>query len=503
MIRHSGLLLTVLLTALLVWAPLPFGGVTPWAVASLEVACFLVLALAAATAGVAGPAALRPAVLPAAALAAVALFALAQSLPWPSALVSLLSPQHAELQRQAASLPGIPPVASALSLAPAASRSAALLWAAAAAVLLAGTAAGRRRAHRRWLAAAVVAGGMFQVFFGAREQYRHALTLWGVEIPRSPRLHGTFVNPNHLALYLEIGLAVTFAWGWWAARRTRDERQIERRILLLAVPVLVWLILLAGLALTGSRGGLLGVIAGVTAQSVLAAGVRRRWRRAFLGLGTAAAGIALVTASLGLREGLGRFIDARAGDVSFGSRLTEYAAVVRLWRRFPWLGAGLGSFPDAFPLVQPAELQGTWWHAHSDVLELLATAGLLGVLLAVVAGAALFLRALAILRSHGRSEDRAAALAFLGVLGALAVHEMLDFGLTMPANALTVAVLAGAVLGTELRARAVSAEPGLAEGHGAAADALGLEEVEARAQHQVEAHRRARRKRSQQRSIQP
>jgi len=172
MIRHSRLLLTVLLTGVLLWAPLPFGGVTPWAVASLQILAFLALVLAALASR---PTELRPVLLPAAALAGVALLGLLQSLSWPAGLVAVLSPGHAELARGVASLPGVDGGAAHLSLAPAASRSAALVWAAMAAALLAGGAAGLRRTYRRWLAGAVLAGGIFQVLLGARNQFHVAL----------------------------------------------------------------------------------------------------------------------------------------------------------------------------------------------------------------------------------------------------------------------------------------------------------------------------------------
>src|SRR5436309_961039 len=102
MIRHSGLVLTALLTLILLFAPLPFGGVTAWAEATLRVAGFLALALAAVA--VERPSALRPAAVPAAALAAVALLGLLQSAPLPARLAAMLSPGHARLQRQAAAL---------------------------------------------------------------------------------------------------------------------------------------------------------------------------------------------------------------------------------------------------------------------------------------------------------------------------------------------------------------------------------------------------------------
>jgi O-antigen ligase len=446
MIRHSGLALAIFLALFLLGAPLPFGGVTPWAQALLRGSAFLALALSALALDRLST--LRPALVPAGALAAVALLGLLQTAPLPAGLVAALSPGHASLERQAAELTGDAPGSGhsgRLTLAATATRSAALGWLAAAAAFLAAAVAGRRRELRRWLAFAVLAGGLFQVFFGARDWFARSNTLWGVELATAVRLRGTFVNPNHLALYLEMALPVAFAWGWWAARRAADQPQMERRLLLAAPPVLLWLTLFVGLSFTGSRAGLLAAMAAVTAQGVLVARVRKRWWVAPLGALAALAGL-LVVASVGLREGLGRLLSTSAADVSWGARLREYGAVLDLWGRFPVTGSGLGTFRDAFPLAQPAGLYGSFWHPHSDLLEVLATGGLAGTALLVLGGVALVRRLGSVLARGGRSEDRAAALAAFGVLAALALHGLLDFGLTMPANALTLAVLLGSVM---------------------------------------------------------
>ncbi|HEV7509711.1 MAG TPA: O-antigen ligase family protein [Thermoanaerobaculia bacterium] len=449
MIRHSGLVLTALLTLILLFAPLPFGGVTAWADATLRVAGFLALALAAVS--VERPSALRPAAVPAVALAAVALLGLLQSAPLPARLVASLSPGHTGLQRQAAALVEGAASAAGLSLAPTASRSAALGWAAAAAVFLAATVAGRHRRQRRWLGGAALAGALFQVFFGARDWFSHASTLWGVELHvPALRLRGTFVNPNHLALYLEMALPIAFAWSWWAVRRASEQVQLERRLLLIGPPVLAWLTLFAGLSFTGSRTGLLAAAAAVSVQGALAAGVPRRWWLAPLGVLAALAGVGVV-AAIGPHEGLGRLLATTATDVSLGGRLEEYRAALGLWLRFPVTGVGLGAFRDAFPLVQTPALEGTWWHPHNDFLEVLVTAGLVGAGL-VAAGIWGLLRSLLRVLLEGlRSEDRAASLAALGVLVSAGIHETLDFGLSMPGNAVTLTILLGAATAAKRR----------------------------------------------------
>jgi len=442
MIRHSDLVLTALLTLLLLFAPLPFGGVTAWAEATLRVAGFLALALAALA--IEKPSALRPAAVAAVALAAVALLGLLQSTPLPARLAGFLSSGHAGLQRQAAALVEGPVPAARLSLAATASRSAVLGWAAAAALFLAAAVAGRSRLRRRWLGGAALAGALFQVFFGARDWFAHASTLWGVELHvPALRLRGTFVNPNHLALYLEMALPIAFAWSWWAVRRASEQVQLERRLLLIGPPVLAWLTLFAGLSFTGSRTGLLAAAAAVSVQGALVAGVPRRWWLAPLGVLAALAGMGVV-AAIGPREGLGRLLATTATDVSLGGRLEEYRAALGLWTRFPLTGTGLGAFRDAFPLVQTPTLEGTWWHPHNDFLEVLVTAGLVGLGLVAV-GIWGLLRGLGrVLREGVRSEDRAASLAALGALVSAGIHESLDFGLSMPGNAVTLLILLGA-----------------------------------------------------------
>ncbi|HSS52459.1 MAG TPA: O-antigen ligase family protein [Thermoanaerobaculia bacterium] len=478
MIRHSGLLLTALLTLTLLFAPLPFGGVTAWADATLRVLCFLALALAAAA--VERPAALGPAAAPAAALAAIALLGLLQSAPLPARLAAFLSSGHAGLQRQAAALVESPAPAARLSLAAAASRSAALGWAAAAAAFLAAAVAGRRRQQRRWLAAAVLAGALFQVFFGARDWFARATTLWGVELHASAiRLRGTFVNPNHLALYLELALPLAFAWSWWAVRRAAEQAQLERRLLFAGPPILAWLTLFTGLSFTGSRAGLLAAAAAVSVQGAVVAGARRRWWLAPLGVLAALAGVGVV-AAIAPREGLGRLLGTTATDVSLGARLEEYRAALGLWARFPLTGIGLGTFRDGFPLVQTPVLEGTWWHPHSDLLEVLVTAGLAGAAVLAVGIWSLVRGASRALREGGRSEDRAAGLAVLGMLVSTMVHANLDFGLSMPGNAVTLAILLGGATGA--RRRGPSAELDRARDDQAGLRVGDLQQVEPRAQ---------------------
>jgi O-antigen ligase len=442
MIRHFATATTAALAVLLLLAPLPFGSVTRWGAAAVETAAFLVLAAAALTARGRD---LRTVAWPVGALAAIALLGVLQAAPWPLPLAAAVSPRHVALHAAAA---GEEPPRVPLSLAPDASGRAALTWAAVAAVLVASAVAGRRRDRRRWLAAAVLAAALFQILYGLGPWLSRSTEIWDVPVPGDPtRLRGTFVNPDHLAAYLEMALPIAFAWAWWGLRRARFEISAERRLALAAPPALIWLVLFLGLAFTGSRGGLVAAAVAVVAQGLLLARASRRRRLAPVGAVAALAGIGVV-AAVGFQEGFGRLLATSAYEVTWNDRRQMYAATWDLWRSFPWLGAGLGTFRESIALTQPADLPGNWWHAHSDWLELLATTGLLGAAVLLTGLLSLVVRLARGWTADRRSEDRAAVLAALGALVSLAIHEAIDFGLTMPASAITLAAL----LGTAARA---------------------------------------------------
>ncbi|HEX4956199.1 MAG TPA: O-antigen ligase family protein [Thermoanaerobaculia bacterium] len=441
MVAEGRLALAAGLALLVFAAPLPFGGVLPAAEAGLLVGAFLLFALA-----LAKPVeedSWRKARGPAFALALVAGWGLLQAVPLPRALHAL-APARLELAARA----GEPPATLPLSFSPWLSVWSALAVLAAAALLVASAALGRERSLRRavWGAIGLVSVG--EVLVGARAWLERSPTIWGVPVATDlTRLRGTFVNPNHLATWLLIPLAGAFAWLWWALRRSRDAGRLEERILLVSVPALVWLVLFAGLAATGSRGGLVAWALGTTLQAALLM-LRRglSWRYGLAAGGALAGAGALAFSTLGGEGVLGRWLGA-SGAAGGVDRLTVWTASLELVARFPFLGTGLGSFRDVFPLVQPAATPGLWWHAHNDWLEALVTLGLVGFAL-LLSAVALASYRLSETWKHGRrSEDRATALAALGALAAVAVHEVFDFGLTMPANALALAAVVGLGLG--------------------------------------------------------
>ena len=271
-------LTTLALSALLLWAPLPYGSVTPAAEMLFRVVAFGVFVLALATGW---RPRLRSGGLALAALAAIALLGLAQACSWPAAVTAAVSPEHARLYRGAAAM--VPELAAPssipLTLAASLSRSSALSWLAAAALLAAAMVAGRRARHRRWLFKALVAAALIQVAIGLWSLWRSSPAGLALLLRPGGRIRGTFTNPNHLALLLEMTMAPVAAWGWYELTRSRGSE--ARRLLQSAVPLLLWLVLLVGVAFTGSRSGLVAALFGFAVQALFMPMAGRR-RRAWL-----------------------------------------------------------------------------------------------------------------------------------------------------------------------------------------------------------------------------
>jgi hypothetical protein len=286
---------------------------------------------------------------------------------------------------------------------------------------------------------------------------------------------GPFVNRNHFATYMLM--MVPACMGLLA--RTYHDRLGGRpglrpllltlstpegsRLFYASIPVLVTA---GALLATRSRAGLL-VFAVVLVLSALAA--RRAFPAWILGAGLVAL---IVGWSVG-RSGLGPFTErfsrtaadapARvqvwkdslgrmAGFWLTGTGFNTFAAAMS--RVTPWtLPAGAEPFPEAVTTAQASgvrfgvrllvDVPDQLWYreAHNDYLQVLVEAGVPGLLIALWAAGAVL---------HGARRKPW----LLAALGGVLLHELVDFGLQIPANAVLFTVLAGLA-----RARGLSSEP--------------------------------------------
>lgn len=231
-----------------------------------------------------------------------------------------------------------------------------------------------------------------------------ARTPAGLYAYNNGRATGTFLNPNELAAYLLVVLAL--AAGVAAYARSRPLRLLAGAALLAGVPAL---------AATYSRWGLLAAFAGAL---FFAFAVRRR--RVWIGLGVAGLAAVLLVA------GPGRAYHDPRDDAS---RLVAWTTGARTWLAFPLSGVGPLTFRRTYDVLRPPDAPGgeapVAFDPHSLPLAYLAESGLAGFV-ALLVGWAIYIREIPrVLRGAGLRR-RALVYALAAGLVALNVHVLVN-----------------------------------------------------------------------------
>jgi O-antigen ligase len=189
--------------------------------------------------------------------------------------------------------------------------------------------------------------------------------------------------------------------------------------------------------LSGSRGGMAAFA--VQMAVLLVVVVRRRSSR-----GTALVmGIFLVTvfvllAWLGggeLSKRIASIQPEARTELSGGMRLDIDRDGLKMFKRKPVLGWGLGVFPNVYPEFRSFYTNFFVNEAHNDYLQLLVEMGALGFATMLWFVVVLYRSAIRKLKNWATDPNGAVALsALLGCTGIL-VHSLVDFNLQIPANA--------------------------------------------------------------------
>ena len=427
-------------------APYPFGGIYPDATSRIEILAYL--AGAATFLSSAMRRSLGRAWLPVGAVAAIALLGALQLVPLPASWLGTLSPVSLEIYRDTADILGqfgraAAAPAGRISIASSETSGTALLILADVVLFLSASLLLHTRARRRVFTVVLIACGLIQVGSAV-------LGDEGVQ-----RLHGSFVNPNNYAGYLQIALALAFGLLVSLLRRGRQKgdglrdlfSRIERRILPLSAAVALWGTFAAALALSRSRGGILAAILSTVLLAILVVIPRRKSQRRrrtalFVALGLLAAMLFAATIT---REGpLIRFLASDPRDLESDLRFKIWRTSLSAARAFPAFGSGLGTFRESFRRVQARDVHGLVEQAHCEPLQLLVTGGAVGLSLGVFALAASFILLVRAFLRQPHREESAMVLAGLGALLALTLHGLVEFNFSIPAIPATFAVLLGA-----------------------------------------------------------
>ena len=204
----------------------------------------------------------------------------------------------------------------------------------------------------------------------------------------------------------------------------------------------------AGLFAADSRGGLLGLAAGIGCAAFLASRTKLlRPRHLALALALVAAGAVLVTALRALPSSQQtERPTANERSESSISRLELFALALKTWRERPWLGHGYLTYEYAFekgragvPSYQRTQATS---FVHNDYLQTLSELGLIGV------AAFLAFVWLPLWMAYGRiqsleTQHQLVVVACASALASMAIHALVDFPFYVP----ICLVLYGCVLG--------------------------------------------------------
>jgi O-antigen ligase len=258
---------------------------------------------------------------------------------------------------------------------------------------------------------------------------------WAIK-PRSGSVYGSYVNHNHYAGLIELVFPFLLVW------TLEVSLPMAKRIVLIFSSVLM----LASVFLSGSRGGLLSLIAEIALVALL-------WMRRYGKKPTfvAAATLALATTVL-LAAIAPPLITDHMFSLSDASRVLIYRDSIRMFLAHPLLGSGLGTFPQVFPHYRVFYDGFFINHAHNDYLEQLLDTGLIGLILTAWFLVRLYRcslrKALQVEFSRSARINAAALASCTGFL----IHGFTDFNLHIPANAaLFFVVCALATAGAESR----------------------------------------------------
>lgn len=265
--------------------------------------------------------------------------------------------------------------------------------------------------------------------------------------PYLARASGFYICPNHLAGLLEMLTMLAVSLCCWGRGRPWVR--------------IAWgyaaLMCLAGVGITGSRGGYLSVAAGLLTFTFISLWMIKRLaphRFVLFGLCSfgamtvvLGAGVLLMKRSIDLAARLDRIYEPT------NDRLLLWPGAIKQFLLSPWDGTGSGTFLYYGRIYLHEKLQRDPGHVHNDYLELLAEYGVAGCVVMLIflvvhfrsgfSAIGRIVRVKLLPMGELLSNEAALAVGVVSALVALLLHSVIDFNLHIPANTLFVGFLFG------------------------------------------------------------
>jgi O-antigen ligase len=285
----------------------------------------------------------------------------------------------------------------------------------------------RTRQLRRIATAVVIYGTGVAMFAILQSLSSAGKIYWFRTLQLRGWIYGPYVNHNHYAGLMEMLVPVPLVFAFSRYARGRERWAAASAAALMGATIF----------LSGSRGGMAAFAAELVVLLYFLFRERRNEGTGFLLGGFLLLSLATI-AWIG-----GDKVSARIATLD-GDRRAELRSDIRLridrdtavmFARRPILGWGLGTFEEVYPQFRGFYTSLLVDKAHNDYLQLAAETGLLGL------GAAIWFLWIS-LRTGWRKAHKWASdinggvsvAAIVGIAGIL-VHSLIDFNLQVPANA--------------------------------------------------------------------
>ncbi len=336
----------------------------------------------------------------------------------------------------------------------------------------------RAALERVWWIVIITGLGMSVLGMVQRLQWNGRI-YWFYPVAEGASPYGPFLNHNHFAAYLEMAIPLAVAMLLARLSRLRGApppaaaeggttgpggllvvmRRGPEALARLGMSGFTAIVMLAALVLSGSRGAIMSLAAATLLYGAVMLLRGQTGRSEWI-----VAGVILV-AGISFSAWVGAERVAETGrrlasvsefeaEPSLSARVLGWRYTLHIFRDYPLLGSGLGTFAQAWLHYYPPGTANIWKEAHNDYLQVGAETGLAG-LTAFIWGLIVFLR-----RYLFRDTREPAALSMgdpqlrhgiaIGLLSLL-FHSMVDFSLQVAAIALLFVVLAGILVGETAR----------------------------------------------------
>lgn len=304
----------------------------------------------------------------------------------------------------------------------------------------------------------IIMGCLIAVFAVAQKATWNGMLFWfypvGEELySDATYIWGPYINHNHFAGYMEMAIPVGLGLLLYKALNLRkisgrSRISLTRRLVWLfdskdIIPVVLLSIAVAVMSavlfMSLSRGGIIGFVSSMIFFWVM---IRTRRSLRKMARPVAVVGIIIIIV-IGLAAG--SRVEERFGELGKDSKIKRtyiWSDSSRIVKDFPFLGTGLGTFQNIYPVYQTRNPIFLFEHAENDYIEILTDTGFTGFMLILGLAFTWFYSVITAWYTRHKNFPKCIVAGGLSSCVAIAVHSFIDFNMRIPANAMLLTVIA-------------------------------------------------------------